>query len=88
VSDADNTVAERIRSFLIEDLQWQGERSELTDDLPLIQSRTLDSLGLMRLIGKIETEFGITIRDEEIVHANFGSIATIAAFVATKTNAA
>jgi methoxymalonate biosynthesis acyl carrier protein len=88
VSDADNTVAERIRSFLIEDLQWQGERSELTDDLPLIQSRTLDSLGLMRLIGKIETEFGITIRDEEIVLANFGSIATIAAFVATKTNAA
>jgi acyl carrier protein len=80
-------VAERIRSFLIEDLQWQGERSELTDDLPLIESRTLDSLGLMRLIGKIETEFGITIRDEEIVLANFGTIARIATLVAGKTNA-
>ena len=84
---ADETAAERIRSFLIEDLQWQGDRSELTDDLPLIQSRTLDSLGLMRLIEKIETEFGITIRDEEIVLTNFGTIGTIAGFVASKQNA-
>jgi acyl carrier protein len=87
VSAPDPAVAERIRSFLIEDLQWQGERSELTDDLPLIESRTLDSLGLMRLIGTIETEFGITIRDEEIVLANFGTIARIATLVAGKTNA-
>ena len=57
----------KIRDFLIADLHWQAPRSELSDDLPLIQSRTLDSLGLMRLIEKIETEFGISIRDEEIV---------------------
>jgi acyl carrier protein len=81
------SAAERVRDFLIADLHWQAPRSELSDDLPLIQSRTLDSLGLMRLIEKIETEFGITIRDEEIVIANFGTIGHIAGFVASKTKA-
>jgi acyl carrier protein len=42
----------------------------------------------MRLIGTIETEFGITIRDEEIVLANFGTIARIATLVEGKTNTA
>jgi acyl carrier protein len=88
VSTADEmATAERIRDFLIADLHWQAPRSELTDDLPLIQSRTLDSLGLMRLIEKIETEFGIAIRDEEIVLANFGTIGHIAGFVAGKKQA-
>ena len=78
---------ERIRDFLIEDLQWEGPRSELTDDLPLIENRLIDSLGLMRLVGRIESEFGIHVRDEDIVLANFGSIRRIADFVhgATRT---
>ena len=36
---------------------------------------------------KLETEYGIAIRDEEIVLADFGTVGTIAGFVAGKTQA-
>jgi acyl carrier protein len=79
-----SATAERIRDFLAEDLQWQGSRSELTDDLPLIENQVVDSMSLLRLVSWLEPTFGITLPDEEIVPANFGTIAKIAALVESK----
>jgi acyl carrier protein len=72
---------ETIRDFLIEDLQWSGPRSELTDDLPLVESRVIDSLGVMRLVSRIQSDLGVDVRDEDIVLSNFGTIGRIAEFV-------
>ena len=41
-------------------------------------------MGLLRLVAWLESSFGVTIGDEEIVPANFGSIAAIDGLVATK----
>ncbi len=82
MTPADNTLlSDRIRGILIEELQWDGSPEELADDVPLIEDHILDSLGLLRLVTRLESEFGITIRDEDAVIANFGSIARIAAYV-------
>jgi len=82
MSNADATsLRPRIRALLVEDLQWQGDPEELTDDLPLIADHVIDSLGLLRLVGRLESEFAIRIADEDVVAANFGSIAQIADFV-------
>ena len=72
----------RIRALLVDDLQWQDDPNELTDDLPLIANHVIDSLGLLRLVERLESEFRIKIADEEVVASNFGSIAQIADFVA------
>ena len=56
----------------------------MTDDLPLIENRLIDSLGVMRLVGRLESEFDIVIRDEDVVLANLGSIERMAAFVASR----
>jgi len=86
VSTADaTTLRPRIRVLLVEDLQWQDDPAELTDDLPLIANHVIDSLGLLRLVGRLESEFGIRIADEEVVASNFGSIAQIADFVGSKS---
>jgi acyl carrier protein len=76
-----DSLREHIRGILVEDLQWQGEPAELGDDLPLIADHVIDSLGVLRLVGRLETEFGIQVRDEDVVAANFGSIAAISDFV-------
>jgi acyl carrier protein len=68
---------ERIRDYLIEELHWEGSRSELTDELPLIENRLLDSMGLLRLVAWLESSYGIEIADEEVIPANFGTIASI-----------
>lgn len=72
---------ERIRAILLEDLHWERAPDELADDLPLIADHVIDSLGVLRLVGKLESEFGIQVRDEDVVAANFGSIAQIADFI-------
>jgi acyl carrier protein len=41
-------------------------------------------MGLLRLVAFLEEEFGVTIDDTEVVPANFGSIAGIAALLRTK----
>lgn len=69
--------AERIRDFLVEETSWEGSRAELTDELPLIESHVLDSMMLLRLVEWLESEYGVSIGDSEIVPSNFGSIAQI-----------
>lgn len=75
---------ERIRDFLIEDLHWQGTRSELTEDLPLIENHVIDSMGLLRLVAWLEETYGVEIGDEEVVPANFGTINRIEGLVSGK----
>jgi acyl carrier protein len=76
--------AEAVRDFLISELYWQGPRSELTDELPLIANRVIDSMGLLRLVAWLETQFSITIDDTEVVPANFGTIQGVAALIRGK----
>lgn len=76
--------AERVRDFLIEEAHWDGPRAELTDELPLIESRVIDSMLLLRLVAWLESEYGITIGDAEVVPSNFGSIERISQLIAAK----
>ena len=76
-----------IREYIVEDQSWDGDPAELTDDLPLIENRVLDSMGLLRLVGWLEEHFDIAIPDEEIVPDNFGTLERIAALVERKQTA-
>jgi acyl carrier protein len=79
VSDAD-----RIRDFLIDELHWPGSRADLTEDMPLIENRVIDSMGLLRLVAWLEESYGVEISDHEVVPANFGTIGTIEGLLAAK----
>ena len=75
---------ERVRDFLIEEAHWDGAREELTDELALIETHVIDSMLLLRLVAWLESEYGITIGDADVVPSNFGSIAKIAALIDAK----
>jgi peptidyl carrier protein len=74
-----NDTEQRIRQYIVDDLGWRGE--ELTEDFPLLENRVIDSLGLFRIVGFLETEFGVVLPDEKIVPASFSSLRSIAALV-------
>jgi acyl carrier protein len=76
--------AERVRDFLIDEANWDGPRTELSDDLPLIENRVIDSMLLLRMVAWLEEEYGITIGDADVVPSNFGSIERISQLIATK----
>ena len=77
-------VADNIKHFIVNDLGWEGTVDQLTDDLPLIQSGALDSLGIVILIEFLESNYGITMEDGEIVSAHLGSLASIERYVKSK----
>ena len=68
---------DRIRAFIVDELGWRGQ--ELTDDFPLLENRVIDSLGLFRIVGFLETEYGVQVPDDQLVPDNFATLKTIAA---------
>lgn len=77
-------IEDKVRTFIVEELNWDGSPSELTDEYPLIDRHVLDSLGLFQLVSFIEAEFGVSIDDEELTPEHFGTLQEIARLVQAK----
>jgi acyl carrier protein len=80
------SVADRVRYFIVDNLGWEDDAGQLTDDLPLIQAGVLDSLGILTLVEFLESHYHITVEDRDIVPAHLGSLASIEQFVQTKSS--
>jgi acyl carrier protein len=76
---ADSTPG-RIRHFIMNQFPLARQRA-VGDEDPLLRTGILDSLGILEVVAFIETEFEITVADEDLVAESFESIATIARFV-------
>lgn len=78
------TPADVLREFIMKELRWDGRKDELTVDYPLIENHVVDSLGLFMLVAFVEEQFGVEVRDEELIPENFGTIGTITALIERK----
>lgn len=78
------TTADRVREYIGRELARGRPAAELTDDLPLIGERVIDSLGIFQLVAFIEDELGVEVGDDEVVMENFATIAAVARFVDAK----
>jgi acyl carrier protein len=77
----------RIRSFIADELSWDGSAAELTDDYLLLETEVLDSLAIYDLVQFIEEEIDVEIDDEDLVPDNFATISAISAMVRAKQSA-
>ncbi|QDY80669.1 acyl carrier protein [Streptomyces qinzhouensis] len=71
-----------IKNFLIEEFLPDVAASELADDYDLLTNGVVDSLGLLKLIAWVETEFGVTVDDAALDPDNFRTVRAIDGFVA------
>lgn len=78
--------AETIRAFIVENFLFGDTSVDLGDDVSLIETGIVDSTGVLELVGFVETTYGLTVGDADIVPANFDSIGRLAAFVAARTS--
>ena len=77
-------IEQRVRSFIVEELDWDGDPNSLTKDYPLIRNNVIDSMGLFELVSFVEQEFDVEVRDEELVPGNFATIGDIVRFVESR----
>lgn len=77
---------EQLRQFVLNELVRQAGPQTLEDDESLLDRGIIDSLGLLRLLAYLESEYKVKVRDEDVIPEHFESINTIATFVASLSN--
>lgn len=78
---------ETIKQFIETEMLGPNTTSTLSATDSLIEKGVIDSMGVQILIGYLEKEFGIRIKDQEIVPENFETIKSVATFVNSKLSA-
>jgi acyl carrier protein len=79
-----NEVQPSIRAFMLKKFPAARKRV-LSDDLPLLESGVIDSLGVLDVVGFLERTFNIKIDDDELMPDNFGSVRSMVSFVQKKS---
>lgn len=79
--------AGNVRAFIAENFLFRAD-ADITDDQSLLDSGVMDSTGVLELIAYLETTYGISVADEDIVPENLDSIARITAYLSMKKAAA
>ncbi|MGD8415115.1 MAG: acyl carrier protein, partial [Candidatus Latescibacterota bacterium] len=73
------------REFIVETFLFGADDGQLEDGDSLLESGVVDSTGVLELVGFLEEEFGIEVKDEELVPENLDSIDNLAAFIEKKS---
>jgi acyl carrier protein len=76
---------QKIREFIVETFMFGADDGQLEDGDSLLESGVVDSTGVLELVGFLEEEFGIEVKDEELVPENLDSIDNLAAFIEKKS---
>jgi acyl carrier protein len=78
-----SSIEQKIHSFLLEKFPL-ARKTGVEKDTALLEKGILDSLGILDVVSFLESDFSITISDEELVPENFQSLGTLSSFVRKK----
>ena len=78
----------KLRDYVLENFMFTDDESALSNSTSFLDEGIIDSTGILEVIAFLEEEFGIEVKDEEMVPENLDSVNAIVAFVARKTAAA
>ncbi len=74
----------QIRNFILENFMIGRPAEELGDDDSLLDKGIIDSTGVLELVSFIESTFGFTVEDAELVPENLDSVNRIAGYIGRK----
>jgi acyl carrier protein len=73
-----------LRSFILENYLFTQDQSALANGDSFLDSKILDSMGILELIQYLKEEFGIKVHESEMIPENLDSIDNLVAFMAKK----
>lgn len=79
---------ERVQKFILESYLFTSDPNALKLDDSLLGRGIVDSTGMLEIIMFIEEQFGVAVKDEEMIPENLDSVGRIVAFVESKRKAA
>ena len=78
------TVEQEIRTFLVENFSLGGDINRLPGNRSLTERGIIDSVGIVEVLTFLETQYDISINDDETVPENIDTIDNIVRFVSMK----
>ncbi|MEW5923931.1 MAG: acyl carrier protein [Candidatus Zixiibacteriota bacterium] len=78
-------VKTRLKDFITETFLVGSDIGSVADNDSFMEKEIIDSTGVLELTAFVETEFGITIEDNEMTPDNLDSIAKLVKFIARKS---
>jgi acyl carrier protein len=78
-----SSIEQKIHGFLLEKFPL-ARKTGVEKDTALLEKGILDSLGILDVVSFLESDFSITISDEELVPENFQSLGALSSFVRNK----
>jgi D-alanine--poly(phosphoribitol) ligase subunit 2 len=72
------------KEVILELVRELAENNDITLDQGLLDEGIIDSLTTIELIGKLESQFNITIDTDELNHHNFNTVLNIISLVDKK----
>lgn len=76
-------VVESVRGFITSNF-YVADPAAFGDEVSLLDSGVVDSTGVLEVVSFLEDQFGIQVKDDEMLPENLDSIAKITAFIARK----
>jgi acyl carrier protein len=71
----------KIREFIVEEFMPDMSADELDDDFDLQTGGAVDSLGLLKLVAWLESEFGVSVDESELGPDSLRTVDSIKQFV-------
>ncbi|MHB2148273.1 acyl carrier protein [Calditrichota bacterium LG25] len=75
---------QKVRNFIVDNFLFGDDSVTFSDDDSLSENGIIDSTGILGLVNFLESEFQISIENEEITPENLDSINKIVRFIKMK----
>lgn len=72
---------QEIGRFITENFLFGQSREDFTDEASLLGLGIIDSTGVLEVVAHLETTYGIKVKDEDLVPANFDSVVNLSKYV-------
>ena len=77
-------VITQVRGFIQENFLYMRPNFEVGADDRLLEQGIIDSMGVLEVVGFLESEFGVLVHDHEITEHNMRSVTSLAHYIAEK----
>lgn len=77
-------IKKEIRSYISNNILFSKDTYPYPDTTSLLEEGVIDSMNVLELVMFVETNYGFSVDDQEIIPANFDSVANMAAYIERK----
>jgi acyl carrier protein len=81
MSTETSAVEAKVRGYILENLLFTSDGAQLPNDASLLDRGIIDSTGVLEIVLFLESEFGVKVKDSEMLPENFDSVNNIVNFV-------